>query len=207
MAGEKGMRYKEKSFSVGMGGNGTIELTPDEIIERDSLKVERDAESERIHIKTQEHLKQVQAQKKTKKLIPYGTRLLVQKRKVEDNSSHIILPDEVKNMSTDIADVIAVPDQTFVDQRLIANSAVIIDALTKRATEGDAEAVNSLFKFKEYLQIMHFKPGDVILLARYGGTDFLIPETNKYLCVADANGIYCLVKEIDNPAQGAEKEK
>lgn len=184
-----------KKFSVPMGG--TIELTKDEQDEQDKLKADREAETERIRKETQEGLQRIQSQKKTKKLIPYGTRLLVQKRKLEQTSSTIYLPDEVREHITDIADVIAVAEQTFVDQRLIANAQVIIDGLTQKACQGDAEAVNSLLKFKEYLQIMSVKAGDVLLLARYGGTDFLIPETNKYLCVCEATGIYALVVEKD----------
>ena len=195
MAGEQGMKYEQKSFSVAMGGSQPLARTLEEEREALVLKQEREEEAKRILKSTQEHLKRVSNQKVTRKLIPYGTRILVKRRKVEDKSSHIILPDEVKNLPTDIADVIEVPEQSFTDQRLIANSGAIITALTQKACEGDALAVDSLLKFREYLQVMTIKKGDVLLMARYGGTDFLIQETNQMLCVCEATGIYALVVE------------
>ena len=190
-----------KSFSVGMSSGGAPMLTLEEQRELDVLKAEREAEARRIAEETRAELNRKASQKVTKKLIPYGTRILVKRRKVEDKSSHIILPDEVKNLPTDVADVIDVPEQTFTDQKLIANAGNIIEALTQRACAGDAAAVDALLKFREYLQVMTIKRGDVLLMARYGGTDFMIQETGQYLTVCEASGIYCFVKEIVQPAQ------
>ncbi len=189
-----GMRYQEKSFSVAMGG-AAVELTPEEKVEQTKLRIARDKEAERIRLETQAHLQKMSTQKVTRKLIPWGTRILVKRRKVEDKSSHIILPDEVKNLPTDIADVIAVPDQSFCDATLIKNAEKIILGLDKRAQEGDGQALDALMRFNEYLRVMTIRPGDVLLMSRYGGTDFLIQETNQHLCVTDNNGIYALVKE------------
>ena len=105
--GMAGMQYEKKSFTVGMGGS-KIELSPSEQAEAEALKAEREAEAERIRIATQKHLAEKSSQKVTRRLVPYGTRILVKRRKVEDKSSHIILPDEVKNLPTDIADVVEV---------------------------------------------------------------------------------------------------
>lgn len=195
MAGEAGMQYEKKSFSVPMGGAGTIELTSEERDEQERLKAERKAEEERIAKETQEYLKAKATQKVTRKLVPWGTRILVKRRKVEDKSAHIILPDEVKNLPTDIADVIEVPEQTMVDKEVLKSAEAIVKELTVKAASGDALALQSLIQFKEYLLIMTTRPGDVILMARYGGTDFLIQETNQTLCVTDHNGIYCRVVE------------
>lgn len=185
-----------KSFSVGMGGNGPMTLTAEEQREQDVLREEREAHDKKIALETKQHLEKIASQKVTKKLIPYGTRILVKRRKVEDKSSHIILPDEVKNLPTDVADVIDVPEQTFTDQKLIANASNIIEALVVKACGGDAAAVKSLLEFREYLQVMTIKRGDVLLMARYGGTDFMIQETNQMLCVCEASGIYAFVREI-----------
>jgi co-chaperonin GroES (HSP10) len=187
-----------KSFSVGMGG-GPVTLTLEEQREAAALREEREAEALRVQAETKARLERIASQKVTRKLIPYGTRILVKRRKVEDKSSHIILPDEVKNLPTDIADVVEVPEQSFTDQKLIANAGNIIEGLTLKACGGDALAVDALLKFREYLQVMTIKRGDVLLMARYGGTDFLIQETNSMLCVVEATGIYCLVKEIVQP--------
>ncbi len=193
-----GCDYEKKSFSVAMGSTKEVELSPEEMAERDELKAKRDAEAKRIQEQTKLHLQKVSSQKVTRKLIPYGNRILVKRRKVEDKSSHIILPDEVKNLPTDIADVVAVPEQSFVDKKLISNAETIINALEKKANEGDSSALEALFKFNEYLRIMTIQPGDVLLMARYGGTDFLIQETNQTLCVTDHNGIYARVVESKN---------
>lgn len=194
--GRSGMKYEEKSFSVGMGGSGPLVLSLEEQREAQARREELEAEAKKIHEETQKELQRKASQKVTKKLIPYGTRILVKRRKVEDKSSHIILPDEVKNLPTDVADVIDVPEQTFTDQKLIANASAIVEALTIKACQGDAAAVKSLLDFKEYLQVMTIKKGDVLLMARYGGTDFMIQETNQMLCVCEASGIYAFVKEI-----------
>lgn len=195
MAGEIGMQYEKKSFSVGMGGSSAIELTAEEKAERDRLKDERKTEEERIKKKTQEYLAHIGKQKVTRKLVPWGTKLLVKRRKVEDKSSHILLPDEIKNLPTDIADVIEVPERTMVDNEILRSTEEIIKALGAKARQGDAAASEELRNLADYLRIMTTKPGDVILMSRYGGTDFLIQETNQTLCVTDHNGIYCRVVE------------
>lgn len=198
MGGEAGMQWEKKSFSVGMGGAGAIALTTEEQAEQDQLKAEREADAKRTQQETKERLERIGSQRVTRKLVPYGTRILVKKRKVEQKSAHIVLPDEVLDLPTDIADVVAVPDQSFADRQIIANAAAIIAGLTAKATQGDAAAVDALLKLNEYLRVMALQPGDVLLLARYGGTDFLIQETNQNLCVTDANGIYALVIEKRN---------
>lgn len=187
-----------KSFSIPMGsGTSVIELTTEEREEQDKLKTERQANQDRITKETKEHLQRVASQKVTRKLIPWGTRLLVKRRKVDAShtSSHIILPDEVKDLPTDIADVIEVPEHTMVDISLLRNAQTIIDQLSVKANQGEAASVEALFKLKEYLLVMTTKPGDVVLMARYGGTDFHIPETKQTLCVTDHNGIYCRIVE------------
>lgn len=195
MAGNLGMQYEKKSFSVPMGGS-TIELSPEERAEQEQLKRERSAEQQRIAEETRKRLLAVQSKKKTKKLIPYGTRLLVKRRKVEQTSSHIILPDEVSNMPTDIADVVAVPEQSLCDKTLIANSEQIINGLAKKAEEGDGQAFKALLEFNEYLRVVTLKPGDVLMIGKYIGTDFLIQESNQYLTVLDGSGIYAKIQEI-----------
>lgn len=194
MAGEKGMRYEEKSFSIGMGGTSVMSTEDQALIDQNNK--EKKEASEKVAEATRLRLQSVQAKKKTKRLIPYGTRLLVKRRKVEQVSNHIILPDEVTNMPTDIADVISVPEQSFCDKALIAKSEQIIIGLAKRAEEGDGAAFKALLEFNEYLRLITLKPGDVLMIGKYIGTDFLIQETNQYLTVLDGSGIYCKVVEI-----------
>lgn len=183
-----------KSFSVSMGG--TSVLTDEDRSEMERLKASREAEQKRIQEATQKHLQSIQSKKKTKKLIPYGTRLLVKRRKVEQTSTVILLPDDVAGLPTDIADVVAVPDQSLCDKELLSNSEQIIKGLSEKAKQGDAAAVKALFEFNEYLRMITLKPGDVLMIGKYIGTDFLIQETNQYLTVMDGSGIYAKVVEI-----------
>lgn len=189
----RGMDYEKPSFSVPMGGST---ITPEDRLVIDQAKQEAEEKRTRIAEETRARLQVTQAKKKTKKLIPYGTRLLVKRRKVEQTSNHIILPDEVAALPTDIADVVAVPDQSLCDKELIANSEQIIKGLSEKAKQGDASAVKALFEFNEYLRLISLKPGDVLMIGKYIGTDFLIQETNQYLTVMDGSGIYCKVVEI-----------
>lgn len=182
-----------KTFSVPMGRS---EMSDEDrsIIEARNREVEEDRQ--KTLEETRKRLIATQAKKKTKKLIPYGTRLLVKRRKVDQVSIHIILPDETAGMPTDIADVVATPDQSFCDKELIANSEAIILGLSKRAQEGDGQAFKALLEFNEYLRVVTLKPGDTLMIGKYIGTDFLIQETNQYLTVMDGSGIYCKVVEI-----------
>lgn len=191
----RGCDYEKKSFSVPMGGS-KVEYTPKEIEEREeSIRVHKEREAQIAEV-TRQKLISTQAKKKTRKLIPYGTRILVKRRKVEQTSNHIILPDEVSNMPTDIADVVAVPEQSFCDKALIAKSEQIINGLAKKAEEGDGAAFKALLEFNEYLRMITLKPGDVLMIGKYIGTDFLIQETNSYLTVMDGSGIYAKVVEL-----------
>lgn len=182
-----------KSFSVSMGSS-SLSDEDKSIIEVRNIELEE--ARKKIAEDTRQRLIHSQSKKKTKKLIPYGTRLLVKRRKVEQTSSHIILPDEVAGLPTDIADVVATPDQSFCDKELIANSEAIIKGLSKKAQEGDGQAFKALLEFNEYLRVVTLKPGDTLMIGKYIGTDFLIQETNQYLTVMDGSGIYCKVVEI-----------
>lgn len=191
-----GCDFEKKSFSVPMGNGSPIVLTPEEQADADKTKQEHLLKQQKIAEDTRNRLLSIQSKKKTKKLIPYGTRLLVKRRKVDQTSSVILLPDDVAGLSTDIADVVAVPDQSLCDKELVANSEQIIKGLSEKARQGDASAVKALFEFNEYLRMITLKPGDVLMIGKYIGTDFLIQETNQYLTVMDGSGIYAKVVEI-----------
>lgn len=187
------MRYMDKSFSVPMGGN-VISETPAEKLEREKLALQREQERKRVADATKQRLNAMQAAKKTKKLVPYGNRLLVKRRKLDQTSSHIILPDEVAQKDTDIADVVAVPEQTFCDKALLAQSEQIITGLAKKAEEGDGAALDALMRFKEYLVLVTLKPNDVLLIGKYIGTEFVVE--GRPLTVMDGSGIYCKISEL-----------
>lgn len=188
-----GSKADQKTFSIGMGKN---EVNVEDQLAIAQSKLNDDLKRKQIADETRKRLEAIQAKKKTKKLIPYGTRLLVKRRKVEQQSTHIILPDEVAGLPTDIADVVSVPDQSFCDKELISNSETIIKGLTEKAKSGDGVAFKALLEFNEYLRLITIKPGDVLMIGKYIGTDFLIQETNQYLTVMDGSGIYAKVVEI-----------
>ncbi len=55
-----------------------------------------------------------------KKIVPYGNRLLVRRRRVgEKLGSVIIAAQETAERPTDLADVVYVPNHTFADKELI----------------------------------------------------------------------------------------
>lgn len=130
-----------------------------------------------------------------KKVTPFGNRILVKRRKIGEKAGSIVLPDEVKERQTEIADVVYVPDHTFCDKKLIENAEKIIDSLAKKAEEGDVDAVSSLIDFNEYLRVKTLKPGDVLFIGKYVGTDFEVQETGEKLSIITPDGIYGKVVE------------
>lgn len=134
-----------------------------------------------------------------KKIIPYGDRILVQRKKIGKavGSGILELPDNVADRPTDVAEVVYVPDHSFCDKSLIENAEGIIKGLTKKAEEGDSQAVISLLRFNEYLRLKTLQPGDTLLIGKYVGTDFNIKETGQSLTVIDGDGIYALITEVN----------
>ena len=132
-----------------------------------------------------------------KKIVPYGDRLLVQRRKTGDKTKGgIVLPDATADRPTDVADVVYVPDHSFCDKTIIENSEKIILGLEKMAEKGDSQAVISLLRLREYLMLKSIKPGDVLLIGKFIGTDFNIKETGESLTVMDSDGIYAKIVEV-----------
>ena len=131
-----------------------------------------------------------------KRVVPYGDRILVRRRKTGDKVNNIILPDAVADRPTDVADVVYVADHTFCDKALIEKSAEIIEGLSKKAMEGDSQAVISLLRLNDYLKIKSIQPGDVLLVGKYVGVDFNIKETGESLTVLESDGIYALIEDV-----------
>ena len=77
------------------------------------------------------------------KIIPFGNRILVKRRKIGEKVGSIYLPDETKERNTDLADVVYVPDLTFADKHIIDNQEEIIKNITEEAKRGDPEALTS----------------------------------------------------------------
>lgn len=132
-----------------------------------------------------------------KKIIPFGTRVIVKRRSIGKTlgSGIIIAPDDTADRLTELAEVVAVPELTLADKALLESSEGIITALTKNASQGDARAVDSLLKYKDYLSIKTLKVGDIIMVGRYATIEFTVGETGEMLSITDPEGIRGLVVE------------
>jgi len=112
------------------------------------------------------------------KIIPFKDTLLCKRRKVnttlKDGKTEggIYIPNTAEERFTDLADVMEVPELTFSDQHILDNAEKIVESLTKKACEGDCEALKALFEVNEFVKRKSIKVGDAIFMSKYIGTDF-----------------------------------
>ena len=111
------------------------------------------------------------------KVIPFGDRILVKRRKIGEKAGSIILPDEVKDRDTDLADVAYIPELTFADNEIIDNAPEIITSLISKARQGNADALKALLQVNAFLKIKSIKAGDAVMISKYVGITF--HETGK----------------------------
>lgn len=204
-----GLQSHKKSFSVGpatlVDRNGSA-LSSGSSLEERFPGINRNVCSDADHQKyakeaeeIEKKLRQARVEAspvKTKKIIPYGNRIIVKRRKIEKAGSGIIeLPTEVSERLTELAEIVALPELTFVDKQLMENSESIINSYSDKAMAGDTQALKSLLEFNEYLKIKTLKVGDVIMLSRYNSVEFTVGETNEQLSITDPEGIRGLVVE------------
>lgn len=156
--GMSGMQYNKKSFMVPMGGNGGADVKHKQYVPPPDKSID-------ISIKINET--------KKVRVVPYGDRILVKRRRIgEKLGSIIIAADETKERPTDLADVVYMPELTFVDKELVENAQAIVSSLTLKAKEGDHNAVKSLLLLNDYLKIKAIKVGDAVMISKYVGVDF-----------------------------------
>lgn len=187
-----GCDYEKKSFStVGLGMDIKVGGLSEEESKRN--KSELQGISDRVN----QEIAGIKRSVKAKKIIPYGNRILVKRRGIGNKlgSGIIIASQETSERLTEIADVVYVPDQTFCDKRLLSDSEKIIDGLALKACEGNPSAAQALMDFNEYLRIKTLRPGDVLMVGKYVGTDFEIGETGEKLSMMTPDGIIGLVVE------------
>ncbi len=132
------------------------------------------------------------------KIIPFKDTLLCKRRKVsttlKDGKTEggIILPEETQDRSTNLADVTEVAELTFADQQILDNAEKIVDGLTKKAAEGDSDALKSLYEINDFVKRKSIKVGDAIFLASYSGVDFYatgIKEQQTIIKLSDIIGL------------------
>ena len=123
------------------------------------------------------------------KIIPFGDRILVKRRKIGEKIGSIILPDEVKERNTDLADVVYVPDLTFADKHIIDNQEAIVRAITERAKTGDSGALEALLGLNQFLKVKSIKTGDAVMVSKYVGVDFHDTEGKNLTLVSGSDVI------------------
>ena len=109
------------------------------------------------------------------KVIPFGDRILVKRKRVGDKAGKeglIVLTETTADKPTDLATVTDVPDNTFADKELIDNGNDIIKSLTKKAREGSDEALIAMLRFNTYLKMKSIQVGDEVMISKYVGTDY-----------------------------------
>jgi len=190
-----GVQHTKKKFMVGGEGQGTDVKLYHGVDEEASDRIKEEAQA--AETSYAEHKASTIRSEKRKRIIPYGDRILVSRRRIGEKigSGLLYAADDTKDRATDVADVVYVPDHTFCDQQLIEQSEEIVKGLTQKAKDGDSAAVISLLRFNEYLKLKTLKHGDALLIGKYVGTDFNIKETGQSLTVIDGDGIYALITE------------
>ncbi len=135
-----------------------------------------------------------------RRIVPLGDRVLVKRRKVGEKlgaSKIIVAADVTKERSTDLADVVEVPELTEADRMLIENSEEIVKAQAVEARKGNSEALKSLLEFNIYLKIKSLRPGDFVFMSRYSGVDFHTNESPDMMTVINGQDIIGIIYEED----------
>lgn len=131
-------------------------------------------------------------------IIPFGSRILVKRRKVGEKAGKeklIVLPDEAAERDTDIADVVYIPDLSFIDTVFIENNESIMNGLKEKAIQGDSEAFQSLIDFNQYLKHKSIKVDDKVMISKYVGITFYDSHANDNLTLVEAKDIIGLVMD------------
>lgn len=132
-----------------------------------------------------------------RKIIPLGDRILVKRRTVGNKIGKglIELPQNVQDRETDIADVLHIPDNTFADEKIINKAEDIIESLTEKAKNGDAEALKACLTLNSFLKIKSIKVGDVIMISKYTGVTFNTTESQENLTIVEGDNIIAIVRD------------
>ena len=123
------------------------------------------------------------------KILPFGDRILCKRRKVGEKIGNLYVSDKMKDAPTDLADVVGIPEFTQGDKQIIDNTEKIVNSLTTKATEGDSEAMIALLRLNEFLKIKSVRIGDVIMVGKYVGVDFMDNQLKEELTLVNGNDI------------------
>ena len=132
-----------------------------------------------------------------KKIIPLGDRLLVKRTKQETDTfvkdGLIVKPDTIRDIPTDIAEVVEVPEHSFADKELIKNAESIVNSLVKEAQVGDSNALKGLLEFNYYLKIKSIGVGDKVFMTKYSGIDYFDEERQANHTIVRGEDIHGVV--------------
>ena len=118
------------------------------------------------------------------KIIPLGDFILCKRCKVGEKigkEGRLYAPDTVKEHSTDLADVVHVPDKTFADTQILKNAESIVAALVQRSISGDSHAFEQVQKLNTFIKVKSLKVGDRVFISKYVGTSFNTSDSTEEL--------------------------
>lgn len=131
------------------------------------------------------------------KIIPFGDRILVKRKKVGDtHKSNIILTQEASERDTELAKILHIPEHSFCDTQLIEKAEKIVKSLTMSAETGDSEALKALLLYREYLNIKSLQVGDWVMISKYVGIQFNDSEGRQDLWLVNGTDIIGLVSNV-----------
>ena len=135
------------------------------------------------------------------RVIPFGDTILVKRRKVGTTLINgktlggLHIPESAEGRNTDLADVTYVPDITFSDKEILDNSESIVKALTKKATNGNVDALNALLELNTYIKRKSIKVNDAVMISKYVGTDFTDTNDKEGQTMVSISDVIGLVVE------------
>ena len=133
-----------------------------------------------------------------KQIIPFGNRILVKREQVGKTvgkENIILTADHTKDLLTDIAEVVYVPDHTFIDKELIEGAEEMVLSLSKKVKrDGDSEAMMALIRFNDYCRIKSIKVGDKIMVSKHVGITFNDNFHEGEMTVLDASDVIGVLK-------------
>lgn len=131
----------------------------------------------------------------SKKLIPFGDRILVKRKTVGEKVGSIHLPENIQERATDLATVVFLPENSFADVAILNSAERVITALTRKAEEGDSDALIALLRLNEFCKLKSIQVGDTVLISKYVGTDFHETGQQEYSTLVNLQDIIGVVIE------------
>ena len=128
-------------------------------------------------------------------VVPFGDRILVKRKTIGEKAGSIYLPDEVKERATDLAEVVYIPEMSFADSAILQNAETIVAQLSKKASDGDSEALVTLLRLNEFCRWKSIQPGDKVMISKYVGIDFNETGSKETLTLVLLSDIIGLVAE------------